>query len=194
VRAFGCKDEEENNVRNGHGWRCEFDNGSFGILCHPKPVRDLDNCAELCYNMRFVQRNGRSIGDPWSVRQIGVYHKYDGTMQRSVWILIGASKRPQSIVEDSRRGGLLESEYSLSAALFLHAILLATTEDDWRTYLEDLGAELNLLVSIMYRSFLLLLTNDRTKRHAFHELDKYTIAITLSLSLIFKKFKGSEKS
>jgi hypothetical protein len=105
--------------------------------------------TELCYNLRFVQRNGRSMGDPWSVRQIGVYHKYYGIMRRSVWILVSASVTPQQIEEAARRAGVGDNDQMLSTALVFHAILLETTLQDWREYLDCLHTQLSLLVRML---------------------------------------------
>ena len=102
--------------------------------------------AELCYNLRFVQHNGRTLGDPWSLRQIGVYQKYDRTNGRSVWIFISASDVPHQAVDAVRQSSTFNDERRLSTVVMVHAALFETATFEWRTYLESLDAQIELLV------------------------------------------------
>jgi hypothetical protein len=107
---------------------------------------ELTGTTELCYNLRFVQHNGRTEGDPWSLRQIGVYQKYEGTTRRSVWIFISASDVPQQAIEAVRQSNAFDLEPRLSGIVAFHAALLETAALEWHTYLESLNAQIELLV------------------------------------------------
>lgn len=80
----------------------------------------------MCYNIRYVELNGRNNGDPWSLRQIGVYEKINLETQSSYWILLQPSSAALQNLEDhlrSRKHSLKSVETSMST----HIVLLFTS-------------------------------------------------------------------
>ena len=103
---------------------------------------------ELCYNIRFFQRNGRTTGDPWSLRQVGVYQKHNGPRRCSVWIFISVGDTPQKALETAKKPGVFDFGQSPINSSMFHGILLKTTAHEWQDYLQSLNAQLDLLVRI----------------------------------------------
>lgn len=99
----------------------------------------------MCYNIRFVELNGRNSGDPWSLRQIGVYEKFNFQSRSSKWILLQPSPAALQALED----GLRSREHDLHSftnLMSLHTRLLFTSSRQWPDYIDYLRAQLERLV------------------------------------------------
>ena len=83
--------------------------------------------------------NGRTNYDPYSIRQIGIYHKYLGSDESSVWLLL----RPTTAIKERLRSLLLTTNNPMS----VHIILLSSTVMYWDEYLEFLEKRLEGYVS-----------------------------------------------
>lgn len=105
--------------------------------------------TELCYNFRHAEENGRGRGDPWSLRQTGIYQVYDSRTQRAVWILL----QPPSSMLRNLQGRLssLKSGETISHQTYhsLHIQFLFSMESNWRLYLEHLWMKLDEIVSLV---------------------------------------------
>jgi hypothetical protein len=120
------------------------------------------------------------VGDPWSLRQIGVYQKYDGTNDRSVWIFISASDIPHQAVDAVRQSSTFHDERRQGAIVALHAVLLETAALEWRTYLESLNAQIELLVRLADLSTIYFgADRARMRKHVFLVSDRHTKPTTL---------------
>ncbi|KAI0020907.1 hypothetical protein F4780DRAFT_779130 [Xylariomycetidae sp. FL0641] len=96
-------------------------------------VESNEKGYEVCYLLRTYQRHGRaSPRDPWSLRQMAVYHKFNVLENRSCWVLIQpfAQCKP-SFLSRSLKGGDEKEPHSL------HAIFMSTALATWRWYLND---------------------------------------------------------
>jgi K+-sensing histidine kinase KdpD len=110
-------------------------------------LSELTNPADICYNFRYVERNGRTTGNPWSLRQIGVYEKYDSLKDSSTWILISASETAREALDDIRLTDQPDDSRCLTETTMFHTVLIAAVSREWRKYLEHLQVELDILVS-----------------------------------------------
>ena len=97
---------------------------------------------ELCYNLHHVERNGRNRGNPWSLRQTGIYHQIDLTTKRSGWIFIQASGLTR---EEIFRA--LSVDRFRENPMLLHLEVLFTMARNWPDYIEYLSSKLDELVS-----------------------------------------------
>ena len=101
--------------------------------------------TEASYIIQYVEKNGRNRGDPWSLRQTGVYSqtKCDG---QSKWLFLQLSKSTRPLLQDKqqRRSGQAESRI---APFPLHAFLLMETTDNWAEYVQDISGQIWDLVS-----------------------------------------------
>ncbi|CVL08804.1 uncharacterized protein FMAN_14624 [Fusarium mangiferae] len=107
---------------------------------------------EIGYNIRYYELNGRGRGNPWSLRQAGVYQQMLTT--QCVWIVISVSKylRP-------RFGRFLDAHGSTEGGccatfvLLGHLVILSMTTRNWGAYIEHMRHKLILLEQKMRPSF-----------------------------------------
>jgi hypothetical protein len=98
--------------------------------------------ADICYQLRYVESNHRSRGNPWSLRQTGVFHRFDlsGNPSQNLWIFL----HPKHGSKGQRRfeaavAKELESGETDNNPIRLHLSLMTSYLDGWRWYLHDLG-------------------------------------------------------
>lgn len=111
---------------------------------------------ELCYNLRYPEKNGR-IDDPiWSIRHVAAYQQYYHKTGISRWLLVQPSEDMKQTVED-----LIQADGCLTTnPVIPHLAILLSSEKGWRGYINDLQEEFNELVrmfQLTYRSRLLAL-------------------------------------
>src|SRR5438045_1558114 len=76
---------------------------------------------EFCYSIRYMEKNGRETGDPWSLRQSGVYQKVDAQTGNSTWILL----QPAESIRQRLRKSLEElGEHTRDRDRFRYHILI----------------------------------------------------------------------
>jgi len=100
---------------------------------------------ELCYNCRHVEENGRNRGDPWSLRQMGVYHSYNAESQQSIWIILQPPSRILEGLRGSLKNLMVDSASSIHTSLSLHFQFLSLTGENLHSYLEHLWVGLDEL-------------------------------------------------
>ncbi|OCL04849.1 hypothetical protein AOQ84DRAFT_109095 [Glonium stellatum] len=101
--------------------------------------RQKGDVFEVAYIFRYPEEKDVSDDpkrDPWSIRQTGVYHRYDLKSQQSTWILLHPSKEPPA---HTRLIACLKS-VSICAELHrhplqLHNFLISTYLRNWRDYM-----------------------------------------------------------
>ncbi|KAF2454562.1 hypothetical protein BDY21DRAFT_352121 [Lineolata rhizophorae] len=93
---------------------------------------------ECCYGFRYVAENatGDQKKEKWSVRQTAVYQKYEKTLERCIWVVIGASADAEARIDR-----FLHSAINTCATdpFALHLTLLENSLAEWRWYLADLS-------------------------------------------------------
>ena len=99
----------------------------------------------MCYNIRFVELNERDSGDPWSLRQMGVYEKFKFQSRSSKWILLQPSPAALQALEDGLRSRGHDL-HSFTNSMSLHTRLLFTSSRQWPDYIDYLRAQLERLV------------------------------------------------
>ena len=99
----------------------------------------------MCYQLRYRERNNRVSGsDPWSERQIGVYHHFsnDG-LKPSTMIMLHAK---QETVARTRVHNAAESVQvdtcGAKLSLRMHLLIFSSYVDNWRWYLDSIGTTL----------------------------------------------------
>ena len=98
---------------------------------------------EICYIMRSFEKHGRgNLKDPWSLRQMAVYQRYDMSKMISVWIVLQPFQRyRRSLWKEFRNSG------PSANPLTLHALLISLEASNWRWYLNDIRRTLSAFVS-----------------------------------------------
>lgn len=129
---------------------------------------DLNNIAEFCYNLEHTQLNGRNRGDPWSLRQCGIYQQICLTTRRSCWILLQVSNQAHSKLDQALRSYSHRNSSLGVHPMVPHLIFISAMAANWRAYLQHLRSKLTILVCrsrIPYSKAVLTFLFFRTRRH-----------------------------
>ncbi|VBB80318.1 Putative protein of unknown function [Podospora comata] len=109
--------------------------------------------TEVCYNVRYFARNGRTEKAPWSERQVGIYHRLSERPTLSQWITIQMPEKIRSHFEDILTNRSSTDEDRLERHLSCHVVLFFGLARDWRDYLCFLESLLKISVSCLSRAF-----------------------------------------
>src|SRR5438034_538506 len=89
--------------------------------------------TELFYLVKHVEEHGREgLTDPWTVRQMALYHKANAGTGENVFIVLNPSRGFQRRLNNVRKEGSLLSPWKV------HAMMLSSVVDKWRWYISDL--------------------------------------------------------
>ncbi|RPB05736.1 hypothetical protein L873DRAFT_1661523 [Choiromyces venosus 120613-1] len=133
---------------------------AFRYLFKAKERDPTAYVSEICIRMVHVEKHGRfdpdtPNDDPWSVRQIGCYQRFDYEDSSSVCIHI----RPPKDVKSRLLGALGKGRFSKGSEhlspMSLHLAFVTTAMQNWQAYVEYLESEL-----IKYRECVLLTDED----------------------------------
>lgn len=178
---------------------------SYGS-CHVIPhafsccqTADYLQWEEFAYNLRYVEKHGRDLVNPWSVRHMAVYHQFDAEKKSSKWIFLHPSaavrQQLEKVVSEVACPGPADRR-------FLHLMFLWSTEKNWRDYVNYFENEFKALVCTfpwpaLLRAAHAVFTNDltlcskRKKRPYFLGLaSKWLLTMTLRLPM----YKNSNTS
>ncbi|KAI9800578.1 MAG: hypothetical protein M1833_003236 [Piccolia ochrophora] len=112
----------------------------FGHLSPHRSPQSLDIASQRCsfelgYSVKHVERHGRPFpSDPFSIRETGVYHKWDANVGNNTWIFIQPSKATKADIDK------LSSQLPEAFQFQIHIAVLLGASEDWRyytNYLED---------------------------------------------------------
>jgi hypothetical protein len=112
------------------------------------PLTELD----ICYNIRYVELHGRNRKDPWSFRNLALYHSYSRAGE-STWIFISL---PVSIREHLKQ--FLDENEDYHHVLW-HLDILISTEKNWRWYINFLEDSQQNIVSLVLNTWIVLKIN-----------------------------------
>jgi hypothetical protein len=156
VHAFGQKTDEDQITNDTF---CQYvaeseeigaESRCYGMSMSGKTAGNRDsvsnNSTEVCYNLRYVEKNGRNRGDPWSLRQTGVYQKFNMNTGTSTWIILQPSAYTLG-----RLGAVLEETVTKRSGicfdpLHMHATFFSAARREWADYIESLKLLLRSLV------------------------------------------------
>ncbi|KAF1992761.1 hypothetical protein P154DRAFT_583495 [Amniculicola lignicola CBS 123094] len=111
----------------------DYHNFSSTTKKQPK-INETNDGYETCFNIRYPAKNGRSVGNPWSVRQTTVYHQFNYPKRRHVWIVIQPSDDYREQILRIMNSSLPESE----KFWVIDAACLVSTNRYWREYIVHL--------------------------------------------------------
>lgn len=90
--------------------------------------------------MKHVEENGRSEAfDPWSVRQVGLYHNYDAVLNNNLFVVVNPHK---ALVK------MLEQQNAEIDPLEIHRLVLRSVTERWSQYLAHLETLCSEIVSL----------------------------------------------
>lgn len=91
----------------------------------------------MAFVLKYPESNGRTDGgDPWSIRQTGVYQSFNPTTKSALWILLNprhgnaADDRVRNLLNARGRISPLHCEPPL-----VGLVVLSTFITNWRTYM-----------------------------------------------------------
>lgn len=123
IHAFGLKSGEDTRIWDG-----------FYATNSATP--------ELCYVLRYFENNGRGSGNPWSLRQTGIYQKYAPDSGKSIWILV----QPSDAFSSQLHKILLHDSTFQGRGSFdpmqLHSVCLSLSLDNFGEYIENLQSDI----------------------------------------------------
>ncbi|KAI9775067.1 MAG: hypothetical protein M1839_001459 [Geoglossum umbratile] len=146
-RAFGLKTREDDNSWN-HFRQLIASRSTYGPWYYKSTLSTKVTtfltiliALEFCYSVRYMEKNGRETGDPWSLRQSGVYQKVDAQTENSVWILL----QPAESIRRRLRKNLEElGEHTPDRDPFrYHILILSSSLRNWNEYIVDVNRELD---------------------------------------------------
>jgi len=161
VSAFGARttddDEYFTTCHRQKTWGAQ--NDSTGTFRHsgetpsamyamaPEPPRSL-TCIDICYNIRFVERHERDgLKDPWSFRQVAVYHSYDYERKKCSWVFIQLPKAVKaSIVREAKP----------HSPLLIHWLIRHYCASEWRWYINYLSDLVSTMVSMLHNNYAII--------------------------------------
>jgi hypothetical protein len=102
-------------------------------------------CAELCYLVKNVEKHGRTdLDEPWSIRQLGVYHRHDSVEGSDTFIILNPVTSFQKRLKHAQKHC-----GAVPTPIDIHMLALSHATWQWRWYLAFWESRLNELVSVM---------------------------------------------
>ena len=139
IDSFGFKKSANDDILRRHSYHGYLSTGLnprqpylYGISVPSQlSYSRLIPISELCYIVQYVDKNGRDRGDPWSLRQTGVYEQVDIETGKSVWIILQPSSSARQCLEQGLQT-LDQDTYgrNTSDPMLLHSIFLLATADN----------------------------------------------------------------
>lgn len=112
LKLFGSKENADHESAGG------FNEGVWN---------DNDDSFEISYTAKHAEEHGRAdVYDPWSIRQLGVHHKYDAANDQNVFMLLNPSKPLTRRLDEMDSG---------TSALDIHLLILCDITRRWAHYL-----------------------------------------------------------
>lgn len=115
---------------------------------------DLNNILDISYRLTFPTAVGVHS---WTMRQMAVFHRHDPNELQNLWIFfhVGRDTPMQKEIEQyaslSRQG--LRSDHVWHT---LHSSVFASCLDNWRSYVNSLGSDVDRHVGIYHYSLIRL--------------------------------------
>ena len=109
----------------------------FTSLCPPG--------SEMQYVLSYVEEVRRHGSIKWTMRQIGVYHRYSSAEDKCLWILL--YNRPNSMAQ-KRLETMIENR---SGFRHIHLIILWAYFKNWRWYLNTLSNNLETIIGKIFQ-------------------------------------------
>ncbi|KAL2811839.1 hypothetical protein BJX63DRAFT_397920 [Aspergillus granulosus] len=101
-----------------------------------------DGACDICYNIRYYERHGRDLEDPWSCRQSAIHQAYNSISKESGWLVI---QPPTAFTSAIKQSGTDGSEMCVPTAghpMNPHLKYLTASMAGWRGYFNYISARL----------------------------------------------------
>jgi hypothetical protein len=149
VHAFGKKTSDKQRARD-LAYHCMQPSSAYGLfpMTMTRCPSLTSQWVEFGYNIRYFELNGRGRGNPWSLRQTGVYQRCLSN-KRSTWLLLNFS----SYIIDRVSAALQEENNSIHGSceappLLPHLFIISAATRNWEPYIEDLRRKVMVFVRL----------------------------------------------
>jgi hypothetical protein len=105
-----------------------------------------DVYSEFCFNARYPARHGRDLEDPWVIRQLLVYQRFNPLRCTSKWILVQCPDMLKSRLVELAADSLRMPECERLHPTTMHMVVLNYLLKDWRDYINYLEGIVEELV------------------------------------------------
>lgn len=136
VHAFGKKTNDKQRARDSAFYHIQS-----------------SSAYEFCYNIRYFELHGRGRGNPWSLRQTGVYQRCLPSNQQSTWLILNYSSYifdRVSMAFEKKRSQPLEA--CRGSVLTPHLFILSAATRNWGQYVEILRQRVMVFEEKAYSS------------------------------------------
>lgn len=116
------------------------------LLAGLSHIQSLFNAAEFCYNLQYMELNKRNEGDPWSLRQCGVYQQTCLKTHLCSWILLHISSKMRAKLNQALDHKFYRNDTAAVNSMLPHLIFLSAMAGNWQDYIEYLCSQLTVLV------------------------------------------------
>lgn len=115
-------------------------------LSHARATGKADSLVAFCYNIRYFERHGRALDDPWSCRQSAIHQRLHFQSRRTSSIIIQAPSGLRQILPEKTQTGE-------SHPLEIHLTYMTAGLGSWREYLNYIADKLRQLVGHFLHAF-----------------------------------------
>jgi hypothetical protein len=116
--------------------------------------------ADVSFNLRFFERHGRDLADPWSCRQSAIYQKFLVAEMRSIWVVI---HEPQLFQDTLGETSLTAANHPLS----IHLRYIRSATYHWRDYLKFRSSEIHSLVRWLFMPAMIFMDSNEPRTHNY---------------------------
>ena len=151
LEAFGLKDFPMDEGYSGLDTRFSKDNDGrilgFGRFVAPVAIVKCSSMPEVCYLFKYVECHNESQAaiNPWQIRQMAIYQKYDLQSRRSIDQIIRISNAMQQGVKR-----ILPTSRNELQTIFdwesLHLTCFGSVLKNWRQFINYLDREISKMV------------------------------------------------
>ncbi|KAJ5784530.1 Mg2+ transporter protein CorA-like/Zinc transport protein ZntB [Penicillium pulvis] len=121
------------------------------VFCVPYAESRTGFCTEISYTIRYPEYKAKV--KEWTIRQTGLYHRYDSATSQSTFILINPTPRSKALlkVEELLRNAGAEV---MTDPFWLHSVLFSTYLPAWRERILELERQFLPLASAAHAAFI----------------------------------------
>lgn len=93
-----------------------------------------------------MEKNNRRKGDPWSLRQSGVYQQISVSSRRSTWIILQPSNGVRVQLKQALESSIDQGQEGDESTAYFHLTFLSSMAGNWQEYLEYLHSQVAVFV------------------------------------------------
>ncbi|KAJ6095507.1 Mg2+ transporter protein CorA-like/Zinc transport protein ZntB [Penicillium sp. IBT 16267x] len=121
------------------------------VFCVPYTESRTGSCIEISYTIRYPEYKAKV--KEWTIRQTGLYHRYDSATSQSTFILFNPTPRSKAFLKADELLRNADSEVKTDP-FWLHSLLFSTYLPAWRERILELERQFLPLANTTYAAFI----------------------------------------